>query len=509
METFWVRMHHSDESRSRSGHLSESQFSERCMDASTGDGTLGELVESETIIVNQSTDKMNRLVSWNVEILARLLKGVLTRRNNAGALSKKASKKWLTPLRNPENDKASTGTIVMDEVKEIILLPEFDAATAQRAHAEMSESVELPEALAIELRDYVMTISSLYRENPFHNFEHASHVAMSVVKLLSRIVSPSDIEVVIGDRGTNEEELQAEYAKTLHNLTYGITSDPLTHFACVFSALIHDVDHAGVPNTDLLKEKPALGRMYKNKSVAEQNSVDIAWELLMTDSFTNLRAAIYQTDTEKAHFRQLVVNVVMATDIMDKDLKAQRDARWDRAFLVVDAHVSARDTINRKATIVLEHLIQASDVAHTMQHWHVYRSWNEKLYFEHYLAFQAGRSENDPSKDWYSSEIGFFDFYIIPLAKKLKDCGVFGVSSDEYLNYATKNRQEWEISGRELVAAMIQKTNKLYENMSITTYATGSPTASSVSATEVDEMDDIMHKLTRRPKAAFASIESA
>ena len=28
---------------------------------------------------------------------------------------------------------------------------------------------------------------------------------------------------------------------------------------------------------------------------------------------------------------------------------------------------------NRKATIVLEHIIQASDVSHTMQHWHVYR----------------------------------------------------------------------------------------------------------------------------------------
>lgn len=24
-------------------------------------------------------------------------------------------------------------------------------------------------------------------------------------------------------------------------LSYGITSDPLTHFACVFSALVHDV----------------------------------------------------------------------------------------------------------------------------------------------------------------------------------------------------------------------------------------------------------------------------
>jgi hypothetical protein len=31
---------------------------------------------------------------------------------------------------------------------------------------------------------------------------------------------------------------------------------------------------------------------------------------------------------------------------------------------------------------------------------------------------------------------------IIPLAKKLKDCGVFGVSSDEYYNYAIQNHKE-------------------------------------------------------------------
>lgn len=47
-----------------------------------------------------------------------------------------------------------------------------------------------------------------------------------------------------------------------------------------------------------------------------------------------------------------------------------------------------------------------------------------------------------PADNWYKGELGFFDFYIIPLAKKLKECGVFGVSSDEYLNYAQKNRQE-------------------------------------------------------------------
>ena len=76
-----------------------------------------------------------------------------------------------------------------------------------------------------------------------------------------------------------------------------------------------------------------------------------------------------------------------------------------------------------------------------------------------------GRADKNPADFWYQGEIGFFDFvscvyrwlvtsfeltlatdslnlfndwlcqqYIIPLAKKLKDCGVFGVSSDEYLN---------------------------------------------------------------------------
>lgn len=57
----------------------------------------------------------------------------------------------------------------------------------------------------------------------------------------------------------------------------------------------------------------------------------------------------------------------------------------------------------------------------------------------------------------YKGEIGFFDFYIIPLAKKLKDCGVFGVSSDEYLNYAMKNREEWARKGESVTAEMVAK----------------------------------------------------
>ena len=267
--------------------------------------------------------------------------------------------------------------------------------------------------------------------------------------------------------------LDFEDAKTaqtqLHDHTYGITSDPLTQFSCVLSALIHDADHTGVPNTQLVKEGHAIAHAYKNKSVAEQNSIDLAWELLMDNEFGDLRACIYTNAAERDRFRQLVVNSVMATDIMDKDLKTLRNARWEKAFAdnsTADSddqedEFTAKESVDRKATIVIEHLIQASDIAHTMQHWHVYRKWNERLFMEMYKAFKQGRSEKNPADFWAKGEIGFFDFYIIPLAKKLKDCGVFGVSSDEYLNYAMNNRREWEAKGEAVVADYMEKVQHL------------------------------------------------
>jgi len=299
----------------------------------------------------------------------------------------------------------------------------------------------------------------LYRDNPFHNFEHASHVTMSVSKLLSRIVSPQDINNRSQDE--NSEKNIEDYAWEVHKSTYGITSDPLTQFAVVFSALIHDVDHTGVPNATLVKENAKIAELYKQKSVAEQNSVDLAWDMLMDSKYAALQGVLYTNSSELDRFRQLVVNSVMATDIVDKDLKALRNARWDKAFK--DVEEDEDKDVNRKATIVIEHLIQASDVAHTMQHWHIFRKWNERLFQEMHKAYREGRAEKDPSEFWFKGEIGFFDFYIIPLAKKLKECGVFGVSSDEYLNYAMKNREEWIVKGNEIVQQMLERVPKKVE----------------------------------------------
>jgi hypothetical protein len=300
--------------------------------------------------------------------------------------------------------------------------------------------------VADQLRDYVATVASMYRDTPFHSFDHASHVTMSVTKLLSRVVTPDTIDY------TDMKYKTKAGSSKLHEYTFGITSDPLTQFSVAFSGLIHDVDHQGVPNGQLVKEGADIAKLYRNQSVAEQNSVDLAWDLLMEPAYADLRQCIYTSQSELYRFRQLVVNTVMATDIMDKDLGALRRRRWDRVFNSSQHDVKVDpDSRNRKATIVIEHLIQASDVAHTMQHWHIYLKWNKRLFEEMYLAYKTGRGDKEPSENWYEGELGFFDHYIIPLAKKLKECGVFGVSSDEYLQYAVQNRKEWELKGKDIV----------------------------------------------------------
>ena len=76
---------------------------------------------------------------------------------------------------------------------------------------------------------------------------------------------------------------------------------------------------------------------------------------------------------------------------------------------------------------------------------------------EMYAAFRLGRAEKNPADFWYQGEIGFFDFYVVPLSKKLDECGVFGISSDENLSYASRNREMWIKKGQAATEEMRAK----------------------------------------------------
>jgi len=126
------------------------------------------------------SSKTHRLIKWNTEVLSRRIKSILQCRENS-------------------------------------------------LHAEISNTV------ADQLHRHVLEIACMYRDNPFHNYEHASHVTLSMEKMLSRV--------------ERDNETIEEYS--MNRYTNDIATDPLAQFAVVYSALIHDVDHT-VSDTELL-----------------------------------------------------------------------------------------------------------------------------------------------------------------------------------------------------------------------------------------------------------------
>jgi hypothetical protein len=386
--------------------------------------------------VETPQEKKGRLIEHNTDVLLRYLAAVITNRHT-GTGGSRAVK----VIDHSQESKELPPPF--DSVADVIIFPSFDPyrRTEQADFAELA-------VIRPMLHDYVTEVAGMYKNVPFHNFEHASHVTLAASKLMSRMVSMD---------GLDEAEM--------YNATYGISADPLTHFAVIFAALIHDLGHVGVANSQLVLEEDKMALKFKGQSVAEQNSVSRAWQLLMDERFERLRSHIYKTNIERKRFRQVLTNAIMATDIADRDVNKFRSRKWDKAFKDIDergtSKIMTHDEINRKATVVIENLMQVADVSHTMQHWHVYRKWNTRLFQEVTLAHRNGRSSFDPSSNWYKGEIGFFDHYVIPLAKRMKEAGVFGSAGTPYLAFATSNREMWETSGSQAVKVLIEETKTM------------------------------------------------
>ena len=262
LQTYWIEIGSAPKDHTR--RMSDtSQFSgDTIHETSVIWGNEEEIPESVT-----QRAKHQRLIDYNVDLLTHHLRRIVARRNALLMAGRRCSQGGLPPvIHEPSTDVEDH--MVLDEVTEVIRLPQYDA-TAVKGYVD-PDTLELPPKVVSQLKRYVSVIGAMYRQNPFHNFEHASHVVMSVNKLLQRVTTPN-IDLTTSDNIDSD----------LHNYTYGITSDAITQFAVVFSALIHDVDHWGVSNAQLEKEGAPMAKKYKMKSIAEQNSVDLAWDLLM------------------------------------------------------------------------------------------------------------------------------------------------------------------------------------------------------------------------------------
>ena len=169
--------------------------------------------EEESPIASKSPP-IDLIADFNYDILLKSLKAIVSKRNSRKrapppprGVGRSLSTMWIS-------DRSAFAMSCLEEVTEVIELP--DDGVDQPIEDWENTAVEIPQKVTDQLREYCRKIASMYKlSNPFHNFEHASHVTQSSAKLLSRIVSIRDSD------------------------TFGIAADPLTHFAVTFSSMIH------------------------------------------------------------------------------------------------------------------------------------------------------------------------------------------------------------------------------------------------------------------------------
>ena len=176
-------------------------------------------------------ETQRRLVVWNVEMLSRLLRKIVAMREGKEPEKENIMASMFTGIMNSmqaqddeylELPAPRPGQTVLDEVQEIIALP-----TEAAAHKQEPDLVELPSDVVDQLTKYVTAIADMYRDNPFHSFDHASHVTQSVIKMLSRVVAVHEV-----DYGNMTYKNIHDNHEQHHDNTYGIVSMTLALVPC-------------------------------------------------------------------------------------------------------------------------------------------------------------------------------------------------------------------------------------------------------------------------------------
>lgn len=356
-------------------------------------------------------------------------------------------------------------------------------------------SLSLSPTLRSQLRNYVTEISSRYHRVGFHSFDHASHVVLSATKFVYMLQRHSPFHKILTNGWGRRDERKSGFNHNTieHDLT-GTIYDPWLHFAVVFATLIHDVDHKGVPNNQLMAESDPIAAKYGGeecmKSYAEWNSVDIGLSLLRDRvEYTNLASVI--GGHQKDRFYKMVTDLVLCTDIACKERRDMGMQKWEKTMGDrIMKSCSTSSTFNsvkysdgihgdntqtsltlsytpEEVSCIAEQIIQAADVSHTMQHFSTFSKWNTHLYHEVLAAYNCGRTNNvaspeirHPKENWYESQIGFFDFYVIPLAERLDACGVFS-DEQKFAQLASRNKEQWIEIGRDCSSTMVMEAEMM------------------------------------------------
>mgnify|MGYP003866110729 CR=1 FL=1 len=159
--TYWA-MPKSHATNSNSSQTSGGESCSNGTESQTAVNTIANSASPQPAVKNNLNQ---RLVDWMAEMLLDQTRKIMYIRHQT-----KVRNQSTVPTYHPKE-----GQTCMDEVKDIIEMPSYDACLA-----EMNQNfkrVVIPQEAAAGLREFVARVAGTYRDNPFHNFEHAWYVA--------------------------------------------------------------------------------------------------------------------------------------------------------------------------------------------------------------------------------------------------------------------------------------------------------------------------------------------
>lgn len=245
-------------------------------------------------------------------------------------------------------------------------------------------------------------------------------------------------------RSTAEILLRADFLWERHSRLE--RHDPWDRFVLVFSALIHNLNHTGVSNSQLEEEGHALVDQYKMRGAYQQrSSMDSALELL-EDDFEELYEEIFFGCPT---FRKSVKKLM----ILDSDMEFDRNIPALVSNLAQDIEQSVGDgRLARKRSEGCAGLVFVlATVGHYCQSYDLFLRCNELQLRAELEAYHFAR-DTDPRDGWHDKQSLVFDEIILPIV----DLAESIIPKSAYLKHgALNNKNLWAVNGKESLAARL------------------------------------------------------
>jgi 3'5'-cyclic nucleotide phosphodiesterase len=235
-----------------------------------------------------------------------------------------------------------------------------------------------------KLTKFVDACSSLYHQNPYHNWHHAVDVTHTMAWMLTRPLF--------------REQLP-----------------PADSFWLLIASIAHDLDHPGHNNQWEINIHSPRASKYNNLAVLEHHSLDLAAEMIAQPEM-RFTETMNQADQKRG--RDLMRDLILATDFaIHKDFltafgAALRDYPARRGFQDPDF-----------VMMVLKALIKAADIANTTKPFAQAKMWGLRVMEEFWAqgrlekaqSFPVGPLNDEERVDLNQAQAGFIRFAAMDL----------------------------------------------------------------------------------------------